>query len=35
MRVVDLAAEMAPPLFMPEAIEAALKLPPALPRGGP
>lgn len=34
-RVVKLAAEMAPPLFMPEAIEATLKLPPALPRDGP
>jgi arylsulfatase A-like enzyme len=34
-RINELAAAMAPPLFMPEAMEAVLKLPPALPRGGP
>src|SRR3954449_6495045 len=34
-RINELAAAMAPPLFMPAAMEATLKLPPALPRGGP
>ncbi|AMV37661.1 arylsulfatase B [Planctomyces sp. SH-PL62] len=34
-RVIELAAEMTPPLFTPAAIEATLKLPPVLPSGGP